>query len=287
MSRSSSFWLWCSGAVALWLLCGAVTLVHSGLQLAWVTGSLAALSTALGSIPALATVRLRGAVTDALQGFGAGIMLAAAGVALVLPAVEMLSQQWGTWPGSLAAGLMILVGGGGIAVLEKLMPHGQGVPVEPLGTRGRVGSDQVRRMWLFVFAITLHNIPEGLAIGVASSGQGLEAAAVTLGIALQDAPEGLVVALALIQAGYARRYAVAVAVLSGLVEPVAAVVGGSAVLAVAGLLPWTLALAGGAMVFVVSHEIIPESHSQGNQAQATLGLMIGFASMIVLDSALG
>lgn len=287
MSRPSTFWLWCAGAVALWLLCGAVTLVHSGLQLAWVTGSLAALSTALGSIPALATVRLRGAVTDALQGFGAGIMLAAAGVALVLPAVEMLSQQWGTWPGSLAAGLMILVGGGGIAVLEKLMPHGRGVPVEPLGTRRGVGSDQVRRMWLFVFAITLHNIPEGLAIGVASSGQGLEAAAVTLGIALQDAPEGLVVALALIQAGYARRYALSVAVLSGLVEPIAAVAGGSAVLAVAGLLPWTLALAGGAMVFVVSHEIIPESHSQGNQAQATLGLMIGFASMIVLDSALG
>jgi ZIP family zinc transporter len=137
-----------------------------------------------------------------------------------------------------------------------------------------------------VFAIYLHNLPEGLAIGVAYAVDAAQGLVLASGIAIQDIPEGLVVALALIAAGYGRRHAVLVGVASGLIEPVGAALGASVVMASPLLLPCGLGFAAGAMLFVVSHEIIPESHRQGHENFATTGLMLGFVLMMVLDTAL-
>lgn len=143
------------------------------------------------------------------------------------------------------------------------------------------------RILLFVTAIVLHNIPEGMAVGV-SAGAGLdEANGLALGIALQDVPEGLVVALVLAGVGMSRFKAMLVGAASGLVEPLFAVLCAWLVGLSALLLPWGLAAAAGAMLFVVTHEIIPESHRQGHAAEATLGLVFGFCLMMVLDTALG
>ena len=145
----------------------------------------------------------------------------------------------------------------------------------------------LKRTWLFVFAITLHNLPEGLAIGVAYGGTDATAAGVlTTGIAIQDVPEGLVIALALRAAGYRRRWAVLLGAASGLVEPLGAVLGAAVIAWSTQLLPWGLAFAAGAMLFVISHEIIPESHRAGHERFATGGLLLGFVLMMVLDTTL-
>ncbi len=129
--------------------------------------------------------------------------------------------------------------------------------------------------------------PEGLAIGVAAAGtDAVGAQALATGIAIQDVPEGLVVALALSGVGYGRWTSAGLGVLSGLVEPIAAVFGAVLIGVSAGLLPWGLAIAAGAMLFVISHEIIPESHRKGHEAWATSGLVLGFVLMMLLDTAL-
>ncbi|HEY0200605.1 MAG TPA: ZIP family metal transporter, partial [Burkholderiaceae bacterium] len=155
------------------------------------------------------------------------------------------------------------------------------------GVEGQ-SSRTLRRTWLFVFAIALHNLPEGLAIGVAFGGtDSMRASALTAGIAIQDVPEGLVVAVALLAAGYRRLFAVCLGMASGLVEPLGAVLGAGVISYSVGLLPWGLGFAAGAMLFVISHEIIPESHRKGHEAFATGGLMLGFVIMMLLDTALG
>lgn len=133
----------------------------------------------------------------------------------------------------------------------------------------------------------MHNLPEGIAIGISQAGsEGVRANALAIGIAIQDLPEGLVVASALLAAGYRRRFAVLLGVLSGLVEPLGAVAAALAISVSQSLLPWGLGLAAGAMLFVISHEIIPESHRKGHEAYATAGLMVGFVIMMLLDTAL-
>jgi ZIP family zinc transporter len=145
----------------------------------------------------------------------------------------------------------------------------------------------MKRVWLFVLAICLQYFPEGLAIGVGFAGpDDIGARALAMGISIQDVPEGLVVALALSSVGYGRGVAVGVAMFSGLIEPLAAVLGVAVIGISAALLPWGLAAAAGAMLFVISHEIIPESHRQGHESHATLGLILGFVLMMLLDTAL-
>jgi ZIP family zinc transporter len=140
---------------------------------------------------------------------------------------------------------------------------------------------------LFVLAITLHNIPEGMAVGVASGSGMANAQPFSMAIALQDIPEGLVIALSLATAGVKRSRAVLIGVLSGVVEPVGALVAALAVGAFSTLLPWGLAFAAGAMLFAVSHEVIPESHRNGHETSATIGLTLGFCLMMVMDTGLG
>jgi ZIP family zinc transporter len=179
-------------------------------------------------------------------------------------------------------GSAILLGALALLMMDRLLPHEHFI-------KGREGhsAQKMRRTWLFVIAIALHNLPEGLAIGVGYAGnEGLRANALATGIAIQDVPEGLVVAVALLGAGYRRLFAVAIGMASGLVEPIGAVLGAAIVGYSAALLPWGLGFAAGAMLFVISHEIIPESHRKGHEAFATGGLMIGFVLMMLLDTAL-
>ncbi|HSR64941.1 MAG TPA: ZIP family metal transporter, partial [Xanthomonadaceae bacterium] len=221
---------------------------------------------------------------DTLLGFGAGIMLAASAFSLVLPGLQEARRQGaGAWSAGLIVGAAILAGAALILALDRIVPHEHFVK----GPEG--GSPQrLKRAWLFVFAVCLHNLPEGLAIGVGyAAGDLSHGTALAAGIAIQDLPEGLVVALALIAVGYGRAWSLMVGMVSGLIEPVGAVAGASVVTAVPGLLPCGLGFAAGAMLYVVSHEIIPESHRQGHEHWATAGLMSGFVLMMVLDTALG
>jgi ZIP family zinc transporter len=255
----------------------------STVQAAFLAGSIAAGATVLGTLPALFVHSISRRVQDALLGFGAGIMLAAASFSLVLPALVKAQELGaGNWGSGLMVAVSLLVGAGIVMWMERVLPHEHFV-------KGREGGDSKRiaGAWLFVFAIYLHNLPEGLAIGVAYAADAAQGRALATGIAIQDIPEGLVVALALISAGYARRKAVMIGVASGLIEPVGAALGASTVMASPWLLPCGLGFAAGAMLFVVSHEIIPESHRQGHENFATAGLMAGFVLMMVMDTALG
>ena len=254
---------------------------------AFVGGSVAALATALGTVPVMLSQRLSERVQDTLFGFGAGVMLAASAFSLIIPGLDAArAQGLDGWGAGGVIGASILLGGAALMLMDRLLPHEHFI-------KGREGMDghavrKLRRTWLFVFAIALHNLPEGLAIGVGYAGNdGLRANALATGIAIQDVPEGLVVAVALLAAGYRRWLAVALGMASGLVEPLGAVLGAAVIGWSAALLPWGLGFAAGAMLFVISHEIIPESHRKGHEAFATGGLMLGFVLMMVLDTALG
>ncbi|EKU31600.1 ZIP family metal transporter [Alcaligenes faecalis] len=277
----------------VWALCHQFWLYaqdHPVVLQALVGGSIAALATALGTVPVMFSQTMSQRTQDTLYGFGAGVMLAACAFSLVLPGLEAAQNQQvfggGAWGAGSAVGLSILLGAAALMLLDRILPHEHFI-------KGREGpgsttSTKLRRTWLFVIAITLHNFPEGLAIGVGYVGnEGVRANALATGIAIQDVPEGLVVALALLAAGYSRTFSVVLGMASGLVEPVGAVLGAVAVSSSLVLLPFGLGFAAGAMLFVISHEIIPESHRQGHETFATGGLMIGFVLMMLLDTALG
>ena len=247
-----------------------------GLRGALAGGVMAALATALGAVPVLVMRRISAGVQGALLGFGAGVMLAASVFSLLLPAFDTALARGASDTGAallVTAGLS--VGAVLLLTLDRTLPH----------THAPEGERTVGAVWLFVFAIAVHNIPEGLAIGVAA-GEAATGNAVATGISLQNVPEGLIVAITLVTAGYGRKLAFGVAALSGLVEPLAALLGSAAVTVSAALLPWGLAAAAGAMLFVVSHEIIPESHRRGHETLATGGLMLGFVTMMLLDALL-
>lgn len=247
-----------------------------GLRGALAGGLMAAAATALGAVPVLVMRRISAGVQGALLGFGAGVMLAASVFSLLLPAFDNALAG-----GASETGAALLVAGGLAIGAMLLLAMDRALPHTHQPGRERT----VAAVWLFVFAIAVHNIPEGLAIGVAANDAGT-ANAVATGISLQNVPEGLIVAIALVAAGYGRKLAFGVAVLSGLVEPLAALLGSLAVSVSAALLPWGLAAAAGAMLFVVSHEIIPESHRRGHETLATAGLMTGFITMMLLDTLL-
>ena len=219
-----------------------------------------------------------------MLGMAAGMMLAASAFSLILPGIEAGTALFGSKaPGAavvvlgMTLGVMLMLG------LDRFTPHMH-------ETTGQCGPDSARctRVWLFVFAIALHNLPEGMAIGVSFAAGDLGVGIpLTTAISIQDIPEGLAVALALRATGLSRLGAVLVAVLSGLMEPVGALVGLGISSGFAVAYPVSLGLAAGAMLFVVSHEIIPETHRNGHQTTATLGLMLGFGLMMFLDTALG
>jgi ZIP family zinc transporter len=221
-------------------------------------------------------------LNDTLLGFAAGVMLAASFFSLIIPGLDAARSIYGSGIGaSLIAVAGVLLGGGLIAILNDIVPHEHFF-------QGREGAlpGTLSRVWLFVLAITIHNLPEGLAVGVGFAGGDVaRGLALAIGIGLQNAPEGLAVGLALLSCGYKRGYSFTVASLTGLVEPVTGFLGAYAVSLSTQLLPWGMTFAAGAMIYVISHEIIPETHRHGSQNAATMGLMAGLALMMFLDVA--
>jgi len=270
-------------AVLGWQAAQAIAGNDARMQGALLGGLFAAFATALGTLPVLLSQQFSQRTYDSMLGFGAGVMLAASSFSLVIPALSAAKAQGaGGWGAGSIVGGGILLGAALLLAVDRLVPHEHFV-------KGLEGPQAraIKRVWLFVLAISLHNLPEGLAIGVAFAGSDpVGATALATGISIQDVPEGMVVALALRSVGYGRFLSAGLGVLSGFVEPVAAVFGAAVIGISAGLLPWGLALAAGAMLFVISHEIIPESHRKGHEAYATGGLMLGFVVMMVLDTAL-
>lgn len=255
---------------------------QANVRYAFYAGMAAAFATAAGALPALFSRKLSARLNAAMLGFGGGVMLAASIFSLILPAMNLFAESSGS-SGSLQVALAILGGALLMLLLERMVPHEHFIK----GTEGQQAK-ALKRSWLFVLAIILHNIPEGLAIGAAyAGGDASGASALATGIAVQDIPEGFVVAMALLAVGYRRRVALAVGMLSGLTEPIMAVIGAVLLGTSPAMLPWGLALAAGAMLFVISHEIIPESHRLGHELSATNGLMLGFVVMMILDTALG
>ncbi len=244
----------------------------------------AGLGTSVGAVVIYSTRQLSARAENVLLSGAAGVMLAAAFFSLLQPALALAAAQLGnpvTGVLLVIAGLM--AGGYGLHRLHEVIPH------EHFHS-GREGpaAEHLRRIWLFVIAISLHNFPEGMAVGVGfAHGDASAGLPLAVGIGLQNIPEGLAVAVSLVSVGYSRSQAFWVASLTGLVEPVGGAIGGSAVWLAEILLAPVLAMAAGAMIFIISDEIIPETHRSGLREVATLSLMAGFALMMVLDATLG
>ncbi len=241
----------------------------------------AGIATGLGAIPILFTTNISRKMMDMLLGFAAGIMLAATSFSLILPSIK---SGGGDLKAVLITSAGILVGGIFLDFMDKHSPH-----VHLLDKRSEGGDTaSLKKIWLFIIAITLHNFPEGLATGVGfGSGDINNGVTIAMGIGIQNLPEGLAVALALRRENYSKRFALLVAAMTGLIEPVGAVLGILLVNTFTVLIGFILALAAGAMLFVISDEIIPETHSGGYERQATYGVMIGFVVMLILDILLG
>lgn len=247
--------------------------------------------TALGASLVFFFKKMNQKVLDAMMGFAAGVMIAASFWSLLAPAIAM-SEEVSSLPKWMPALIGFLSGGLFLAILDKIMPH-----LHPgLSIKEAEGpKTSLRRSILLVLAITLHNIPEGLAIGVAfgAVAYGLPSAtigaaiALAIGIGLQNFPEGTAVSVPLRREGMSRGKAFFYGQLSGIVEPIAGVVGALLVLSMQSLLPYALAFAAGAMIFVVVEELIPESQRAKNTDLATLATLVGFAVMMTLDVALG
>jgi ZIP family zinc transporter len=255
-----------------------------GLRLALFGGLAAFATTALGALPALVYRGLPQRAEDSLLGMAAGMMLAASAFSLLLPGLDAAEKILDSK--ALGAGVVVIGMALGVLMmlgLDAFTPH-EHDKTGPCGP----GHERCGRIWLFVFAIALHNLPEGMAIGVSFSQADMAVGLpLTTAIALQDIPEGLAVALALRGAGFAPGYSVLVAIATGLLEPLGALLGVGLTSGLALAYPTGLGLAAGAMIFVVSHEVIPETHRNGHQTPATVGLMAGFALMMVLDTTLG
>ncbi|HSG89384.1 MAG TPA: ZIP family metal transporter [Pseudomonadales bacterium] len=243
----------------------------------------AAFGTAIGAVMIYGIRELGPRLEDGLLSGAAGIMLAASFYSLLEPAMAYGAVRYESMPLAVTIVILGMLAGG--VVLWFIHAH---APHEHFH-KGREGPEATRltRLWLFVIAITLHNFPEGMAVGVgAASGDFASGAALTLGIGVQNVPEGLAVAASLMAAGYGRGLAVLIACATGLVEPVGGLIGSGAVWLAAPLLPAVLGFAGGAMLYIISDEIIPETHRNGHETLATASLMVGVALMLVFTALL-
>jgi ZIP family zinc transporter len=246
--------------------------------------------TALGAAMVFFFRSINKRILNTMLGFAAGVMIAASYWSLLEPAIEMSAARGGLpW---LPAVVGFLCGGAFLLAVDKILPHLH------MGLEAR-NAEGIKTSWqrstLLILAITLHNIPEGLAVGVAFGSlvqQWTPAAlgsalALAFGIGLQNFPEGAAVSIPLRREGFSRTKAFMYGQFSGMVEPVAGVLGALLVLLVKPLLPYALAFAAGAMIFVVVEELIPEAQRGDETDLSTIGAMLGFAAMMFLDVALG
>ena len=258
--------------------------IEGAVRYALLGGAAGCVATALGALPALVLRTIPQKLEDSMLGMAAGMMLAASAFSLILPGLAAGEDILGH--AGLGAGVVVLGMALGVLLmlgLDQFIPHAH-AEGGPCGA----GHERCSRVWLFVLAIALHNLPEGMAIGVSFAQGDLNVGLpLTTAIALQDIPEGLAVALALRGAGLTNVRAVLVAAATGLLEPLGALLGVGLSSGMAIAYPVGLGLAAGAILFVVSHEVIPETHRNGHQTAATIGLMVGFAVMMTLDTTLG
>lgn len=258
------------------------------LLLAFMAGLFTWVMTSAGAALVFLFKEINKNILNIMLGFAAGVMVAASFWSLLLPATEIAKEE------NMVEWMPVIIGfaaGGAFLVLmDKVLPH--------LHPNSKDGSPEgmpsnLRKSILLVFAITLHNIPEGFAVGVAfgaMANEGVTFAAaivVALGIGIQNLPEGAAVSIPLRKEGYSRRKSFMIGQLSGAVEPVAALLGAYFAMNMAYLLPYTLSFAAGAMIYVVVEELIPESQSEEHSHGATIGSMSGFLLMTFLDIALG
>lgn len=247
--------------------------------------------TALGASLVFTTKSFNQKYMDSMLGFAGGVMIAASYWSLLSPALEM--AEGGGLPPWLPVAIGFMLGGIFLWGFDKLLPHLH--PMSSAKDAEGVNPERKKRSTLLVLAITMHNIPEGLAVGVAFGGvaAGLDSAslagaiALAIGIGIQNFPEGVAVAMPLRREGMSRRKSFQYGQFSGMVEPIAAVIGAVAVTVMQPLLPYALSFAAGAMIFVTAEEVIPASQEKGNKDLASMSLMVGFTVMMVLDVALG
>ncbi len=254
------------------------------LTLGAIASLLAGLGTTIGALPVLLPIQPTDKLEGIFLGVGGGIMLAATSFSLIVPGVEAAANLGYSNPiSALIMAVGILFGGGLLWIIHNRFPH------EHL-FKGQEGpkADNLKRIWLFVTAITLHNFPEGLAVGVGFGSDEISTAlTLALGIGLQNMPEGLVVAWSLKSLNYSPWYALGISALTGLVEPIGGIFGAGIVSIARETLPWGLAFAAGAMLFVIVDEIIPDISQKSLGQSGTLGVMVGFVVMMLMDIALG
>ena len=240
-------------------------------------------ATLLGAILGFAFKKISHRIGDIILSFAAGVMLAAAIIGLILPSVEL-----GGGAKALPVTVIgIFLGALTVNMLDRLVPHLHklsGVDSESHPE----GSSKVDKILLFVLAIAIHNFPEGIAAGVGfGTGDVTDGLIIAAGIALQNIPEGMVIIAPMLSAGISRRRTFLIASATGAVEVIGTLIGYFAVTVSAAILPFALAFAGGTMLYVISDEMIPETHTHGSERGATYALLVGFCLMLVMDVLLG
>lgn len=241
------------------------------IQLGILASLVVGLATGIGAVPVLFFKQVSHKVTDSALGFAGGVMIAASVFSLLVPAIDA--------GGAFVAVTGFVFGSAFVYILDRYVPHThilKGIE-GPRSTLSTVS--------LMVLAVTIHNFPEGLAVGVGfGSGDLTLAMTIAVAIALQNIPEGMAIAFPLIGVGLRKAKASLYALLTGLAEPIGGIIGVLTVTLVGQALPASLAFAAGAMVYVVSDEMIPESHRRGHELEATFGFLVGFVVMMVLDT---
>lgn len=242
---------------------------------------LAGLATGVGALPALFFTNISRNLFNSMLGAAAGVMLAATAFSLLVPGMDYGNLVW-PGKGIYVVSLGMIIGAAFLHFADRQLPHIHFDSVSDTQL------DSLKKIWLFIIAITIHNFPEGMSVGVSFGSSDLKNGIVlAIAIALQNIPEGLAVALPLVGLGYNKWRAVGIATLTGLVEPVGGLLGITMVTVFEPILPIAMGFAAGAMLFVISEEIIPETHSNGRSRVATFSLITGFIIMMTLDNMLG
>lgn len=239
-------------------------------------------ATIIGAVIGFVFKRISHKFSDIVLSFAAGVMLAAAVIGLIMPALEM-----GNSFSLLVCIIGVFCGAVCINVADKVVPHLHKLTgVDPENHCEK--TQKLNKVLLFVFAIAIHNLPEGIAAGVSfGTGNTAEAMIVAGGIALQNIPEGMVIIGPMLAAGMSNKRTLVIAALTGLIEVVGTILGYFAVSVSSAILPFALAFAGGTMLYVISDEMIPETHAHGNERGATYSLLVGFCLMLAVDYLLG
>ena len=252
------------------------------MEIVFLTAIGVGLATVIGAAVGFAFKNASHNFSDIVLAFAAGVMLAAAVLGLILPAVE-----YGGAYGLTIVVVGVFVGAICLNLTDKLVPHLHKL-AGGVGEEAHNGNERINKVLLFVLAIAIHNLPEGIAAGVGfGSGNTAEALLIAGGIALQNIPEGMVIIAPMLSAGIKPKKTFLYASLTGLVEVVGTLIGYFAVSLASAILPFALAFAGGTMLYVISDEMIPETHSHGSERGATYALLFGFCLMLVFDILLG